>query len=815
MKRAFLLAILPCLLLSCGQQTETGNSQINTGTSQGDSEISKWEAQANRITIIRDDFGVPHVYGKTDADAVFGLLYAQCEDDFNRVEQNYIWAIGRLAEVEGEEALYSDLRARLFMSQEEAIAAYESSPPWLQELCRAFADGINYYLHTHPEVTPRLLTRFEPWMPMYFSEGSIGGDIERVSTRRLEALYANDSLPLPFLKPKSAMQEAASIPGNSEHTESLFAANSSKPIPGLEAYSANGRLLPVEPAGSNGIAISGELTESGNTLLLINPHTSFYFRGEVHMVSEEGLNAYGAVTWGQFFIYQGFNEKTGWMHTSTYTDVIDEFEEDITWIEEQPMYAFGEEFRPVESSEVTLSYKDGDGIKQKTFPLYHTHHGPITHSSNGRPVATAMMWEPATALEQSYTRTKQEGYSGFRKMMDLRTNSSNNTVYADAEGNIAYFHGNFIPKRDPQFNYRKPVDGSDPATDWQGLHTVDESIHLLNPGNGWLQNCNSTPYTAALEYSPKAEDYPEYMTMNRENYRGVHAVELLTDRSGYTLDNLISLAYDPYLPAFEILIPGILEAYDLYKASNGLDLLQTRIDRRAAEQGETESARAKIALDSPEFEAAIEALRAWDFRTGEESAAMTLAHFYGDRYDRQAQKPAQMSREEWRQMSGMAFTQYLGTDSPLTERLEVFQDVLEQLEADFGATLIPWGEVNRYQRLDGSIRQAFNDSLPSMPIGFASGRWGALAAYGARYHNNTKRIYGTRGNSFVAVVEFGDKVRAKSILAGGQSGDPESPHFDDQAQDYADVNFKEVPFYKEDVEAREQERYHPGQRGGD
>ena len=152
-------------------------------------ELQRWDTHAANTTIIRDSYGIPHIYGKTDADAVFGLLYAQCEDDFNRIEQNYIWAIGRLAEVEGEEALYSDLRARLFMSKEEAIANLENSPEWLQKLCHAFADGINFYLHTHREVKPRLLDRFEPWMPMYFSEGSIGGDIERVRIEKLKAYY--------------------------------------------------------------------------------------------------------------------------------------------------------------------------------------------------------------------------------------------------------------------------------------------------------------------------------------------------------------------------------------------------------------------------------------------------------------------------------------------------------------------------------------------------------------------------------------------------------------------------------------------------
>ncbi|MDX1328981.1 MAG: penicillin acylase family protein, partial [Arenibacter sp.] len=387
-------------------------SILSCKTNEDLSEMEAWKAQAERVTIIRDNFGVPHIYGKTDADAVFGLLYAQCEDDFNRVEQNYIWATGRLAEVEGEAAIYSDLRARLFMTEEEAIANYEASPAWLKELCKAFADGINYYLHTHPEVKPKLLTRFEPWMPMYFSEGSIGGDIERVSTKKIKAFY-----------------------------ESRMA------LPEMETYKLAQKKMQEEPQGSNGIAISGDLTESGNPLLLINPHTSFYFRGEVHMVSEEGLNAYGAVTWGQFFVYQGFNEKTGWMHTSTYTDVMDEFMETMVQQDEELYYVYGEELRPVESSEITLKYKEDGVLKEKTFPAYHTHHGPITHMAEDRWVATAMMWEPKKALEQSFIRTKQTGYKGFREMMDMRTNSSNNTVYADAEGNIAYFHGNFIPKR--------------------------------------------------------------------------------------------------------------------------------------------------------------------------------------------------------------------------------------------------------------------------------------------------------------------------------------------------------------------------------
>lgn len=702
-------------------------------------ELQRLEARAQNVTIIRDDFGVPHIYAKTDADAVFGLLYAQSEDDFNRIEQNYIWATGRLAEVEGEEALFSDLRARLFMTVEEAQADYAAAPGWLQELCMAFADGVNFYLATHPQVQPRLLTHFEPWMPMFFSEGSIGGDIEQIDLDGIRDFYGEP--------------RAINIP------------------PGTPVEPAEFK----EPGGSNGFAIAGKLTESGNAMLLINPHTSFFFRGEVHVVSEEGLNAYGAVTWGQFFVYQGFNENTGWMHTSTYVDFMDDFVEDVFEENGQLMYRYGDETRPVQVAEIKLKYQDGNGLSERTFPMYHTHHGPITHMLGEQWVATRINWDPVNALRQSFIRTKLDNYDEFREMMNIRTNSSNNTVFADSQGNIAYFHGNFVPRRDQQFDFSQPVDGSDPATDWLGLHEVDELITVLNPANGWIQNCNSSPFTAAAEFSPKREDYPAYMAPDPENFRAQHAVRVLTGASGLTLDKLIDIAYDSYLPGFEKLIPGLIEAFD---RSDG----------------------AWPALVEP-----IEVLKNWDLRVAADSVAMTLAHFYGVAYSDKA-----AGLKDAYDMEQIDLVNFLGTGSPDAERLQVFAETVAMLESDFGQWNTSWGEVNRYQRINGDIVQPFNDAAPSLPVGMASGNWGALASFGAKRYPGTKRIYGTSGNSFVAVVEFGEKVRAKSMLAGGQSGDPGSPHFDDQAQRYVDQQFKEVAYYRNDVENRAERTYHPG-----
>lgn len=701
----------------------------------GDAEFQRLAERAERVEIIRDDFGVPHVYGKTDADTVFGMLYAQAEDDFPRIERNYIWAIGRLAEVDGEAAIFSDVRAHLYMTVDEAKAAYESAPEWLRTLCNSFADGLNYYLATHPDVEPALFRRFEPWMPMFFFEGSIGGDIEQIPLQGIAKFYGGTS-----------------------------SANAQAPVSAF---------ADVQTA-SNGFAISGEHTKSGDAMLLINPHTSFYFRGEMQVVSEEGLNAYGAVTWGQFFIYQGFNEHTGWMHTSTYVDFIDEFVEDVSEVNGELLYRYGDELKSVESYDVTLKYKDGEGLSKRAFTLYRTHHGPITHEVNGDWVATRINWKPVDALIQSYTRTKNANYAEFREMMSIRSNSSNNTVFADSEGNIAYFHGNFVPRRDTQFDYSKPVDGSDPATDWQGLHTLDEVITILNPGNGWLQNTNSTPFTAALEFSPRREDYPVYMAPDAENFRGVHAVQVLTGVQDLTLDKLIGLAHDPYMPGFEKLIPGLIEAYD---NAEGPD---------------------------PSLAEPIETLRAWDRRVAADSVAMTLAHFYGINYLAMDNAPDGLS--------GMETVNFFGTGSPLPERLAVFATTVEMLEADFGTWSMPWAEVNRFQRLSGDIDLVFDDDKPSVPVDMGNSTWGALADFGSRRMNGTKKLYGLNGNSFAAAVEFGDRVRAKSVLVGGQSNDPSSPHFDDQVPLYTQHEWKEVAFYRDDVEDRATERYTPGER---
>jgi acyl-homoserine lactone acylase PvdQ len=688
------------------------------------------------VEIVRDDWGIAHVYGKTDADAVFGMVYAQAEDDFNRVETNYLNSMGRLAEAEGESKIYQDLRMKMFIDPAALKAEYSASPAWLRKLMDAFADGLNYYLATHPQTKPRVIKHFEPWMALSFTEGSIGGDIERISLKNLEEFYGK-------------------VPVSQARVE------------------INDDLK--EPSGSNGIAISPSNTKAHHALLLINPHTSFFFRSELQMVSEEGLNAYGAVTWGQFFIYQGFNDRLGWMHTSSGVDAVDEYLETVHKKDDGFYYKYGDTEKKVISSEISVPYRTANGMAEKKFTVYRTGHGPIIREEHGKWVSIRLMQEPIKALTQSYLRTKARSYQEYLKTMEIKGNSSNNTILADADGDIAYFHGNFIPRRDTKFDWTKPVDGSDPATEWQGLLTTEETPHLLNPKSGWLYNSNNWPWSAAGASSPKKEDYPAYVETGSESARGLHAIRVLQDKKDFTLDSLMAAAYDSYLPWFETTLPALVKAWD--GAAND-DPLKAAVKEQ------------------------IDMLRGWNLRWSVKSVPTSLAVFWGEEIRRQVMGPAREAH--------LSAEEYIASRATPEQLLKALNAASMKLSSDFGSWKTPWGEINRFQRLNGDIVQPFNDAKPSIPVGFTSAIWGSLASFGARAYPDTKKWYGTSGNSFVAVVEFGDKVRALAVTAGGESGHPESPHFDDEAQRYSTGSLREVYFYRSQLKGHIERSYHPG-----
>jgi len=703
--------------------------------------LARCKATAARVTIVRDTWGIPHIYGKTDADAVFGLLYAQCEENFQRVEENNLEMMGRMAEVYGENTLYDDLEMKLIYDSKAAMKDYANAPLWLKKLLDAAADAVNYYLYTHPNTKPAVLHHFEPWFGLMRTDGSISAtQTGGVNTQEIKNFYR---------------------PGGG-------AVSMHKPV-----YEEEG----ISMSGSNGFAIAASKTASKHAMLYINPHVTFYFRTEVQMVSEEGLNAYGAVTWGTFFIYQGFNAHCGWMHTTSYSDVADLYREKIVHKGDSLLYEYDQQLRPIQTKTIQLQYKGNSGLNPVTVTAYFTHHGPVLASRNGEWISLKENNRSMNALIQSWMRTKATSFAAFKKVMDLRSNNSNNTVYADAEGNIAYWHGNFMPRRNPSYNWNKPVDGSTSATEWKGLHTVDETVHLYNPASGWIENCNSTPFTSSGSSSPDRKNYPRYMAPDGENFRGINAGRLLSNASAVSMESLMKLGYDHYLAAFDILLPPLLKAYEDLPGGDSL----------------------KQGLKEP-----VQLLQSWDKRSSVSSVATTIAIEWAKKMIKYL--PV-MDEENNQPVLYTALT----NRTTASDKLRLLAETVNELTLQHGTWRLPWGDLNRFQRNTGLKSETFDDNKKSFASGLTSSKWGSLPAFESRTYPGTKLMYGTSGNSFIAAVEFGEKVKAKTIITGGQSANPLSPHFTDQAAMYLEGRFKDIWFYKEDVMQHMEKKYHPGE----
>jgi len=701
-------------------------------------DIARCEATAKRVTIIRDNWGIPHIYAKTDADVVFGLLYSECEDNFKGVERNYLSVLGRTAEVDGQTAVYNDLLMRLAEDTTDAIKDYQVSTPYFKKLMDAFADGVNYYLYKHPEVKPDALTNFKPWYALMFTDGSVGATITGGATvRDVQSFYGGNGQLMGYAgQPNEELKET----------------------------------------GSNGFAISPSKSATGNALLWINPHVPFYFRSEVEMVSEEGLNVYGAVTWGQFFVYQGFNLHCGWMHTTSNADVADLYAEKVSKQGDSFVYEYNGQSKPLTSQQTIVRYKKDGQLQQSTFKTWYTHHGPVMGSRDGKWLALKANNRSLNALLESWQITKANNFDEYKKAMDLLSNATNNTVYADDKGNTALWYGNFVPKRDPKYDWTLPVDGTTPATEWQGVHPLDEIVHVYNPASGFIQNCNATPYAAAGKSSPDKTKYPAYMAPDGQNFRGVNAISLLSNAKKLTLDSLIAKGYDKYLAAFDVMLPPLFRVYEQSDDS------------------------VKNELAEP-----FKVLQSWDKRSSATSVATTLAVLWGNTMMAE-QMPKAKTVEE-----GTYATERIATMAKTIDRqlqLRYFVRTLSDLTAKYGTWKVQWGDINRYQRLaDGK----FDDKQPSIPVGQVSSAFGQLPSFVSRQMPGTEKRYGYSGNSFIAAVEFGKIIKAKSLINGGQSFDPSSKHFTDQAQMYVDGQFKDVLFYKADVLKHVERQYHPGE----
>jgi acyl-homoserine-lactone acylase len=694
---------------------------------------------AQTVTIYRDDFGVPHIFGKTDASIVFGLMYAQCEDNFWQLETDLIRALGRQAELEGEKALANDLAFRAFEIEALAKAEYQRLPAQVKTWCDAFAAGLNYYVAQHANA-PRLLTRFEPW---HILAVNLAGRIAGLGRSGLQP----DELRF------GARLTADAAPSN-------------QPALDLTTFNSWFAAMDDEPLeGSNMWVAAPSKSASGRALLFINPHVGFFDGGqryEAHLHSDEGLNVYGFAILGTPYIRSGFNQYLGWSHTNNYADTVDAYLETFDDPTNPLAYRYGAGYRTAIEWTDEVKVKTDGGMETRRYQFRKTHHGPIIGARDGKAVAVRVAkLAEGGELEQRVAMNRARNFNEFKAALARLSLTGSNTIYADRQGNIFYVHGNAMPRRPAQFDWTKPVDGRDPTTEWQGYHSFAELPQLRNPRAGFLQNCNSTPFLMTSEGNPRREDFPAYVAPEPDTPRARSSRRILTSRKKFTFDEWTKAATDT----------------TVHEAARGVETLAMQWEQLKRE----DEARAE------EIKPVLLELKAWDQIARIDSTATTLYLRWHERISN--------DRE----------------NTPFKD-LAALEKVVADLEKSFGTWRIAWGEINRLQRVHTSGNEAFSDAKPSFPVAGGPGTAGIVFTYNTRAEPGQQRRYGTSGNTFVAVVEFNKQPRARSIVTFGQSADPQSPHYLDQAALYAQGKFKPVLFSLAEIKKHQARAYQPGAR---
>ena len=669
---------------------------------------------ARDVTIYRDIYGVPHVFGRTDASTVFGFAYAQAEENFWRVEENFILSLGRASELYGERTLNEDRLNHALEIPRLAREEYARLDPRMRSLCDAFAAGFNYYLARHPEVRPRLLTKIEPWYTLAFIRYNY---------------YQNG-----FARDRSlrgiGLQTAALENDLKEHT------------------------------GSNGWVVGPSKSASGHALLFINPHLPFFGPGQVyegHVHSEEGWNFTGYTRFGFPLPYVGHNENGGWVSTDNAADLTDVYMETFDDSARPLAYKYGKDYRLATERVEEIRVKTAAGLETRKFTMRRTHHGPIVATRDGKMLALRMAkFESDGWLREWYDMTRAKSLAALKQAMTPLNMLFGNVMYADRQGNTWYLYNGAVPKRDPRFDWTKPVDGSDPATEWQGYHTIDELPQLTNPETGWMQNCNTTPFLLTSEGNPDPKQFPKYMVQEGDNPRGAISREILASTPKFTFEQWRRVAFDTRVMNAGKRLPALIAA------------LKERLSQSS---------------EDPRLREIHDELVRWDQRSTNDSVAMTLFSLWHER----------MGRD--------------GDD----KQLAALTEVVNTLQRDFGTWKVAWGELTRLQRLDESKDEDFQDSKSSIPVSGVNGNDGAVFTLYAAPERGQKRRYGVAGASYVSVVEFGPRVRALSIHTFGASGDPKSPHYIDQAVLYARGEFKPAWLTREDIQANAKASYRPGE----
>jgi penicillin amidase len=721
-------------------------SSAASATAKTSARTAKAEKIARSVTIYRDSYGVPHIYGPTDASCVFGYIYAQAEDNFWQIEDSYIRSLGRASEVYGDRTLSDDMLNRALEIPRLAKAEYDRTNGRARELSDALADGLNYFLAHNPQVKPRLITHFEPWYSFAFSRFTI----------YQQFIYGKSGLKVDEIKTAvQALDSSGAAAGSSTVSLNI-------PMSGFEEPQEE------QIVGSNMWTVTPSKTTSGHALLFINPHQPFFGPGqwyEGHVHSGEGWNLSGASFFGSPYPSIGHNEYLGWSHTVNDPDIVDLFIEKFDDAKTPLAYRYGDGHRMATEWTDTIVVKTSKGAEPRSFKFRKTHHGPIVSVREGKPLAVKLArLEEGGWIDEWYAMGKAKNMAEFKAAMSKCAIPMFNAMYADRAGNIFYVYNGAVPKRSTKFDWSKPVDGSNPEAEWNGYHSFDELPQLTNPKTGFMQNCNQTPFTTTADGNPAKDSFPNYMTHESDNARARISRRILSTHEKFSFDDWARAGLDTTVLESETQIPELAAEWQKLK------------EKDAARAGKLSEV--------------IAELKAWDHVSTIDSKPMTLFAMW---FERVGRLQAQKSKDEWL-------------------KIRALEEVVADLNRDFGTWRVAWGDVNRLQRIQsGGELETFSDAKPSLPIAGAPGPVGIVNNFYARPEKGQKRRYGVAGTSFVSVVEFGPKVQARSLLVFGESADTTSPYNFDQAQLYSKKQFKPAWFTLPEIKANSKRVYHPGE----